>query len=1427
MSQTLHATESILGNAPLIEALRAQIRRLASFDAPGNVHVPTVLLQGETGTGKGLVARVIHDSGPRAGGPFVDVNCAAIPEAMLEAELFGFEAGAFTDAKRMKPGLFEAASGGTLFLDEVDSLSAPVQSKVLKAIEEKRVRRLGAVAARDVDVKLVAATQRDLRALAEAGNFRTDLYHRLAVLIMNIPPLRERQDDVVGLAEHFLRWYAGAHGLAPKQLSDSGKAYLSTYTWPGNVRELGHVMERVTLLSSAEELDEAALQDLGGTAIAPSPAPSGAILADTTDLPEEAARIQRALAQCGGNVARAARALGIGRNALRYRMRRLDIARNTDDPPPIPAPRADQSERPAPLPAVVASAQPTWEQKPAAVLVISLAFQDAADDARGLDPWTEALRWDRAIAERVEGFGGVFHERSPSRATAVFGVPRGLEQTPQRAVQAALAIQRAVAQAAWRGPDLRAAVHVGDVRIDIAAADPVARLFPIGDTLALAERLLGHAGAGEVLLSPQAARRVERSCELSPRSLQLGPSDADRLTAHAVVRLHSRALPETVAGEGALTRFVGREREIDLLRDAFARAAGEQGQVVFIAGDAGIGKSRLLAEFRSQLANQAHRWVEGRCAAYGTTTPLLPVIDAMRGHLGIDDQDDAASATAKIAGEVDRLGSDLGWTLPFVQQALSLHVGDDSVRALDSASRRSEMFRALRALMLRAAELEPLVLVIEDLHWIDPASEEFLAFVADTIATTRVLLVLSHRSGYGHPFGDRSYHVRIALTPLSGADMVTMTSAILGTPEIPLPLRTLIAQKAEGNPFFVEELAKSLLEEGALRRENGRIVLARELGDMAVPDTVQDILIARIDRLAEESRRAIQVASVIGREFALRLLARISEVGDGIRTQVDELRGLELIYEKALHPELAYMFKHALTHDVAYESVLRDRRTALHRTIGSAIEELYADRLTEHYETLALHFSRGADWERALRYHELSAEKAAATHANRAAADHCHQALAIAARLGEAVPDETRRRLNERLGRVCFYLSEYAASAVAYEEAAARSNDAETRALHLAAAGFSHTWAHRYASSRRCIDTALAFSRDRHLAAGEAMALAVHGFYRGVHDADIQDYERSLQAALEICARHANEPVEAFARFQLVIVAEWAGAYADAVTRGTRALDMGRRLRLPEVIVFSTWFLGKARCCIGEYEAAIAMLEEAFHVCDRIGDRAWKSRLLNTLGWCFAEIGDVARARPYNERAAALAREIGDPEILANADINLAGNHLALGHIDRALGYLEPIEDALARPGDPWMRWRYQLHALHTRGAIELARQQPERALACADDELRGARQHHAPKLAARALALRAAALLAFDRRDEVDVALREALVIAEQIGYRRAVIHAYQLLAESSRRSGDAAAGAAQAAQARAVCEQLAASLTNDELRRHLLRSVSDQAFG
>jgi two-component system, NtrC family, response regulator AtoC len=321
----VHPTDRLVGDAPALQALRAQIHHLAAFDTVGSALIPTLLLQGETGTGKGLVARVIHESGPRAQGPFIDVNCAAIPETLLEVELFGFEAGTFTDARRAKAGLLESATHGTLFLDEIDALPLPLQAKLLSALEEKRVRRLGAVAERQLDVKLIAATPTDLSASIAEGRFRPDLYRRLAVVVLEIPPLRERGEDIVLLAQHFLRQYAEAHGLVPKRLTREAEAWPRQYAWPGNVRELSHLLERVTLLSTDTVISASTLAKL----CLPQPAvrvgamPPGS----AAEILDEAARIRHALGQTGGNVVRAAQLLGISRGAMRYRMRQHCIGR--------------------------------------------------------------------------------------------------------------------------------------------------------------------------------------------------------------------------------------------------------------------------------------------------------------------------------------------------------------------------------------------------------------------------------------------------------------------------------------------------------------------------------------------------------------------------------------------------------------------------------------------------------------------------------------------------------------------------------------------------------------------------------------------------------------------------------------------------------------------------------------------------------------------------------------------------------------------------------------------------------------------------------------------------------------------------------------------------------------------------------------------
>ncbi|MGH8066878.1 MAG: sigma 54-interacting transcriptional regulator, partial [Candidatus Entotheonellia bacterium] len=639
-SAAVHPTDRLIGTSLSIVALRAQIRHLASFDAVGSPHVPTVLLQGETGTGKGLVARIIHDSGPRASGPFIEVNCAAIPETMLEAELFGFEPGAFTDAKRAKPGLFEAASGGTLFLDEVDALPLSLQGKLLTTIEAKRVRRLGAVTERLVDVKVIAATNTLLPEVMAAGRFRADLYHRLAVVVLGLPPLRERDEDLSALATAFLQHYTGAHGVPPKRLSAEAEAWLQGYAWPGNVRELSHVMERVTLLHMGVEVDAATLmrlcQPLTAPAVNAKTAPTPQVVAGAHALPTEAEQIQQALMQTGGNVVQAARLLGVSRDTVRYRMQRYGIARPRRGEPSPVAPflptgsgaressHRSEERRPeltVPLipPRLEATqengwtAQPdarhgagvkpsvsppglAWEQKSVAVLALELTWPEASSiESVRYDPWTEGARWEQAIRDKVHGFGGMLVERTASRLVWVFGVPLALEQLPQRAVHSALAIRQMVVDAS--APDLppcptvRLTVHLGAVQVDHQATDPLAQVRAVGETLALPVRLLGQATPGELLITPEVGRLVDGWVALEARQLWLSTGDPTRVGGYAVVGVSPGREAWTGRWRPIQSPLVGRTRELMLLEAIFEQVTAGRGQVVSLVGAPGMGKS--------------------------------------------------------------------------------------------------------------------------------------------------------------------------------------------------------------------------------------------------------------------------------------------------------------------------------------------------------------------------------------------------------------------------------------------------------------------------------------------------------------------------------------------------------------------------------------------------------------------------------------------------------------------------------------------------------------------------------------------------------------------------------------------------------------------------------------------------------------------
>ena len=330
--------DQIIGQSPGMVEMFNLARKVAESE------VSSVLLQGESGTGKDLVAKAIHYASRRADAPFVAINCAALPATLIESELFGYEKGAFSDAKSRKEGLFEQAEGGTLFLDEIGELELSLQAKLLRVLEEGAFRRLGGLKDSSLDARVIAASNRDLKVESETGRFRLDLYYRLSVIQIDIPPIRERGDDVILLAEHYVEYFNARLRKRVRGLSPEVAEIFRGYTWPGNVRELRNVIERVMILEDDDVITPAYLprgltpDDKGSAAFPRRHAtiddgpnhcfelPSTGIILDDVEM----SLVRQAIERSGGNQTRAAELLGISRDQLRYRMKKLEVPAQSD-----------------------------------------------------------------------------------------------------------------------------------------------------------------------------------------------------------------------------------------------------------------------------------------------------------------------------------------------------------------------------------------------------------------------------------------------------------------------------------------------------------------------------------------------------------------------------------------------------------------------------------------------------------------------------------------------------------------------------------------------------------------------------------------------------------------------------------------------------------------------------------------------------------------------------------------------------------------------------------------------------------------------------------------------------------------------------------------------------------------------------------------
>ncbi len=613
----------------------------------------------------------------------------------------------------------------------------------------------------------------------------------------------------------------------------------------------------------------------------------------------------------------------------------------------------------------------------------------------------------KLMIDAVNHFGGYIVQSTGDGIFALFGAPVAHEDHPQRALYAALRMQDEMRRFAERlraekglNLQVRVGANVGEVVVrSIRTGERQAEYTPIGHSTSLASRLQTLANPGSIAISDSLRSLVEGYFTFKA----LGPArikgSSELVNVHEVLGLGPlRTRLQRAAGRG-LTKFVGREREIEALRHAARLAESGRGQLVAVIAEPGVGKSRLFHEFKLR-SQSGWMVVEAFSVSHGKASPYLPMIELLNGYFGIEPSDDRRKRREKVNGRLVTLDPALEDTRSSIFRLLGLVEDDDPLAEISQQTRRQRTLDSIKRIVLRESLNQPLMVIFEDLHWIDEETQAFLNVLAEGIANAPVLMLVNYRPEYTHQWGSKTYYAQLRLDPLSNESADEMLSSLLGGDAGLVPVKRLIAEKTEGNPLFIEEIVLNLFEDGALAR-NGEVKLTRPLATLRIPPTVQGILASRIDRLPPDQKDLLQTVAVIGTEFNVSVARAVSGTSDDLNRMLNDLQLAEFIYEQPAAGDIEYAFKHALTHDVAYKSLLTERRRMLHERTAQAIEELFGEQLQDHLTELAHHFDLGGNIPKAVAYLSCSGQAAAEQGAHSEALGYFTRALELVPQLAE------------------------------------------------------------------------------------------------------------------------------------------------------------------------------------------------------------------------------------------------------------------------------------------------------------------------------------------------------------------------------------------------------------------------------------------
>ncbi len=931
-----------------------------------------------------------------------------------------------------------------------------------------------------------------------------------------------------------------------------------------------------------------------------------------------------------------------------------------------------------------------------------LADRDPEAARRLLDPILERMM------EAVHHYEGTVNQVMGDGIMALFGAPIAHEDHAVRACYAALRMQESVMQYSGElrrteavSVEIRVGLNSGEVLVRAIGSDLRMDYTAVGQTTHLAARMEHLARSGSTLLTASTLRLAEGYVRVASIGLIGVKGLAEAVEAHELIGVGTARTRLQAAALRGLTRFVGRAAEIEHLRRVMGQAGAGRGQVVGIVGEAGVGKSRLVYEFTH--SHRAENWLilEAPSVSYGKATGYLPVIGLLKSYFKIGERDDHREMREKITGKLLTLNESLRPLLPAFFALLDLPIEDPNWEALDPPQRRQRTLDAVKRLLLRESQVQPMLLVFEDLHWIDAETQALLEGLVESVGSANLLLVVSYRPEYDHRWGRKTAYSHLRLDSLPAESAAELLAALLGPDPSLAPLMRVLVKR--GNPFFLEETVRTLVETGALVGERGAYQLTRSVAELQVPTTVQTMLEARIDRLPQEQKQLLQAAAVIGKDLPYALISAIvDQPNETLRRGLIHLQEAEFLLETQIFPDLEYSFKHALTHEVAYRSLLRDRRRQLHAQIVLTSEELYADRLSEHVERLAHHALRGQVWDRAIGYCRRAGVRALDRSAAREALDHFAGAREAIKEVTES-PDRTGQFIDLCFDQrnALFALGEFAEMGNVISEARTQAEglgDQRKLGWALAYAAHRHSFLGEHLQAIGAGENALSIAD----VAGDVGLRVVANYYLGQAFWFAGDPRRGgppLTAAIGLIK--SVLPGESFGMTALsAVVTRWAaaenlaerGEFVEAVAAGKEGLRIAQTSAHRPSEIYARYGLGYAHLRQGDFTSAKDILEPSLALCRELEIRVALPFVAATLGSVYLRSNRIADAVPLLQEALQAFSAMAITGLLSLAMTFLADAHLVLGDVDEARKQAEKaVLLAHAQQERGWEAWGLKL----------------------------------------------------------------------------------------------------------------------------------------